>query len=403
MDFIKFDAEKCSLCGVCVEKCPFGALSMGEKGITVGDTCRMCGLCVRQCPEKAIKFEQKANAVDKSQWKDFLVFVEQEYGDIHPVAYELIGEAKELAAKVGYCVNCVIIGGKGTEENAKKLLPYGVNQVFVYEHPGFEGFRADCYADAAADCIAAVKPSSVLIGATALGRSLAPRLATRFHTGLTADCTSLDIKPNTDMIQIRPAFGGNIMAQISIAKSRPQFATVRYRVMDRAKREDHPSGKIVRCSVTDDMARSRIEILSSKLIDKGKSLEEEDIIVVAGRGARDERGVKLCGELAEALGGQLAFTRPMVENGFGDTAHQIGLSGRTVRPRLIITCGVSGAIQFTSCMNGSECIVAINTDPDAQIFQVAHYCLVEDLYELVPRLTERIKKHKEEESNAVSI
>ena len=403
MDFIKFDAEKCSLCGVCVEKCPFGALSMGEKGITVGDTCRMCGLCVRQCPEKAIKFEQKANAVDKSQWKDFLVFVEQEYGDIHPVAYELIGEAKKLAAKVGYCVNCVIIGGKGTEENAKKLLPYGVNQVFVYEHPGLGGHRADCYADAAADCSAAVKPSSVLIGATALGRSLAPRLATRFHTGLTADCTSLDIKPNTDMIQIRPAFGGNIMAQISIAKSRPQFATVRYRVMDRAKREDHPAGKIVRCSVTDDMARSRIEILSSKLIDKGKSLEEEDIIVVAGRGARDERGVKLCGELAEALGGQLAFTRPMVENGFGDTAHQIGLSGRTVRPRLIITCGVSGAIQFTSCMNGSECIVAINTDPDAQIFQVAHYCLVEDLYELVPRLTERIKKHKEEESNAVSI
>ena len=254
MDFIKFDAEKCSLCGVCVEKCPFGALSMGEKGITVGDTCRMCGLCVRQCPEKAIKFEQKANAVDKSQWKDFLVFVEQEYGDIHPVAYELIGEAKKLAAKVGYCVNCVIIGGKGTEENAKKLLPYGVNQVFVYEHPGFEGFRADCYADAAADCIAAVKPSSVLIGATALGRSLAPRLATRFHTGLTADCTSLDIKPNTDMIQIRPAFGGNIMAQISIAKSRPQFATVRYRVMDRAKREDHPSGKIVRCGVTDEGA-----------------------------------------------------------------------------------------------------------------------------------------------------
>ena len=403
MDFLNFDAEACTLCGICVNVCPFGALKFEKNGIEVGESCRMCGLCVRKCPEKAIRFEQKANEVNKEEWRDFLIYAEQEQGKIHPVVFELIGEALKMAPKVGYHVNCVIAGGPGTAENAKDLLEYGVHKVFVYEHEELKWFRADCYTDVIADCIAAVKPSSVLIGGTELGRSLAPRLATRFHTGLTADCTKLDIKDNTDMIQIRPAFGGNIMAQISIAKSRPQFATVRYRVMDRAKREDYPSGKIVRCSVTDDMARSRIEILSSKLIDKGKSLEEEDIIVVAGRGARDERGVKLCGELAEALGGQLAFTRPMVENGFGDTAHQIGLSGRTVRPRLIITCGVSGAIQFTSCMNGSECIVAINTDPDAQIFQVAHYCLVEDLYELVPRLTERIKKHKEEESNAVSI
>lgn len=403
MEFIKFDAKKCSLCEVCVEKCPFGALSMEEDGIHVSAACRMCGLCVRLCPEKAIKFEQKAGSVDKSQWKDFLIFAEQEYGDIHPVVYELIGEARKMAAKVGYQVHCVIVGGEGTEENAKKLLPYGVDQVFVYEHPGFEGFRADCYADAVADCIAAVKPSSVLIGATALGRSLAPRLSTRFHTGLTADCTTLDIKPNTDMVQIRPAFGGNVMAQIAIAKSRPQFATVRYRVMDKAKRVKHPTGTVIRCAVTDDMARSRIEIISSKLMDKVKSLEEEDIIVVAGRGAKDERGVKLCRELAEALGGQLAFTRPMVENGFGDTAHQIGLSGRTVRPRLIITCGVSGAIQFTSCMNGAECIVAVNSNPEAQIFQVAHYCLVDDLYEIVPRLTELVKKQKEEEKHAVSI
>ena len=135
-----------------------------------------------------------------------------------------------MAGKVGYEVNCVIVGGKGTRKNAEKLLPYGVDHVYVYEDPGFEGFRADCYADAVADCIAANKPSSVLIGATALGRSLAPRLSTRFHTGLTADCTTLDIKPNTDMIQVRPAFGGNIMAQIGITKSRPQFATVRYKV-----------------------------------------------------------------------------------------------------------------------------------------------------------------------------
>ncbi|MDY3249599.1 MAG: electron transfer flavoprotein subunit alpha [Candidatus Choladocola sp.] len=391
MEFLKFDAQKCILCGKCVDKCPFGALRIEHNGIEVGEGCRMCGLCVRHCPEHAIRFEQKAATVDKESWRDFLIYVEQEQGEIHPVAFELIGEARKMAQKVGYKVNCVLVGAEGTAENGEKLLPYGVDNVYVYEHSGFAGFRADCYTDAVADCIAAVRPSSVLIGATALGRSLAPRLSTRFHTGLTADCTTLDIKPNSDMIQIRPAFGGNIMAQIAIAKSRPQFATVRYRVMDRAERVAHPTGRVVRCTVSDEMTYSGIRILSSEVIERQKSLEEEEVIVVAGRGVRSEKDVEMCRELAEALGGQLAFTRPMVENGFGDTAHQIGLSGRTVRPKLIITCGVSGAIQFTSCMNGSECIVAINSDPEAQIFKVAHYCVVDDLYRVVPEMTELVR------------
>ena len=395
MEFMKFDAERFSLCGICVEKCPFGALSIEGTGIKVSEGCRMCGLCVRNCPEKAIRFEQKAKSFDKDKWRNFLIYVEQERGEIHPVTFELIGEARKMAVKVGYEVNCVIVGAAGTRENAEKLLPYGVDNVYVYEDAGFDGFRADCFADAVADCIAANKPSSVLIGATALGRSLAPRLATRFHTGLTADCTTLDIKPNTDMIQIRPAFGGNIMAQIGITKSRPQFATVRYKVMDKAEKVNNPHGKVIVCPVNDKMSESRIKILSSQIIAKEKTLEEEDIIVVAGRGVRSEKDVKMCQDLADALGGQLAFTRPMIENGFGDTAHQIGLSGRTVRPKLIITCGVSGAIQFTSCMNGSDCIVAINNDPKAQIFKVADYCIVDDLYQVVPELTALVKKQKE--------
>ena len=257
MEFLKFDINKCVLCGVCVEKCPFGALTIEGKGIVVGDACRMCGLCVRNCPEKAIQFEQKAKSFDKDKWKNFLIYVEQERGEIHPVTFELIGEARKMAVKVGYQVNCVIVGGAGTKENAEKLLPYGVDNVYVYEHEGFEGFRADCYTDAVADCIAANKPSSVLIGATALGRSLAPRLSTRFHTGLTADCTTLDIRSNTDMIQIRPAFGGNIMAQIGITKSRPQFATVRYKVMDKAEKVKDPHGQVVVCPVNEKMADCR--------------------------------------------------------------------------------------------------------------------------------------------------
>lgn len=396
MDFLKFNTQKCSLCGLCVNKCPFGALTIERHGIVVSDACRMCGLCVRQCPEQAIRFEQTANSVDKNQWRDFLIFAEQEHGDIHPVTYELIGEARKMAAKVEYQVNCVIVGSEGTSENATKLLQYGVDKVFVYEHPGFEGFRADCYTDAVADCIAANKPSSVLIGATSLGRSLAPRLATRFHTGLTADCTELDIQSNSDMVQIRPAFGGNIMAQIAITHSRPQFATVRYRVMDKAEKVTEPWGTIVPCNATDKMATSRIRVISSQLIEKKKNLEEEEILVVAGRGARSERGIELCRQLAKELGGELAFTRPMVEDGYGDQSHQIGLSGRTVRPKLIITCGVSGAIQFTSCMKDSENIVAINSDPEAQIFKTAHYCITDDLYDVLPQLIKLARERKED-------
>lgn len=392
MALLKFDPDKCNLCGVCINKCPFGALSMEAEGIDVNEKCRMCGVCVKACPEGAIRFEQKAGSVDKSKWNDILVYGEQNDGKIHPVVLELIGEARKLAKVNNYKVNVVMTGGKGTEENAEKLLQYGVSNVYVYEHEGFRGFKADCYADAVADCIASIKPSVVLIGATPLGRSLAPRLATRFHTGLTADCTKLEMKENTDLVQIRPAFGGNIMAQILISDSRPQFATVRYKVMDTAEKVDDPDGKVIMCNVTDDLVKSRIRVSEIEKIIKNKSIEEEDVLVVAGRGVKSEKDVEMVRELAALLGGQLAFTRPMVEAGFGDTAHQIGLSGRTVKPKLIITVGVSGAIQFTACMNSAECIVAINNDPEAQIFGVAHYCIVDDLYKVIPELIENIKK-----------
>ena len=397
MELLKFDMSRCDLCGKCIEKCPFGALRMEKNGITVNEKCRMCSVCVKTCPQKAVHFEQAANSVDKSKWRDILVYAEQENGDIHPVVYELIGEARKLAAKVGYDVKCVIVGGEGTEQNAAKLLPYGVKEVFVYQHPGFEGFKADCYSDAVADCISTIKPSAVLIGATACGRSLAPRLSTRFHTGLTADCTELQMKENTDLVQIRPAFGGNIMAQIVITNFRPQFATVRYKVMDKAKKVDKPTGTVTLCKTTDLMVRSGIDIIERAAITRTKSIEEEDVLVVAGRGVKTAKDVEMVRELATLLGGQLCFTRPMVEGGFGDAAHQIGLSGRTVKPKLIITCGLSGAVQFTACMNTAQTIVAINTDPEAQIFRIAHYRIVDDLYQIVPDLIQRIKAAKEAE------
>lgn len=391
MRFFKFDANKCTLCRECMNKCPFGAISMEADGIKVGETCKMCGVCVKTCPTGAIAFEQKAGSADKSKWRDILVYGEVENGRIHPVVFELIGEARKLAAKVNYKVKVVMVGAGAVAQLAEELPEYGVDEIFVYDHPGFDGFKVDCYTDAVADCIAQISPSVVLIGATPLGRSLAPRLATRFHTGLTADCTILDIKDNTDMVQTRPAFGGNIMAQILIADARPQFATVRYKVMDKAERVENPTGKVTLCKVTDDMARSRIEVIEQKVIEHEKTIEEEEILLVAGRGVSKESDIEKLKSLAQKLGGQLCYTRPLVESGFGDTAHQIGLSGRTVKPKLIITFGVSGAIQFTAGMNGADCIIAINNDPNALIFNVADYCIVEDASLMIPEIEELLK------------
>ncbi|MCI1966210.1 MAG: electron transfer flavoprotein subunit alpha [Oscillospiraceae bacterium] len=392
MTTIHFNAAACDLCGKCIEKCPFDALTMEENGPKVNEKCRMCGVCVKTCPSHAITFEQKPqkNLIEKSKWKGILIYAEQENGVLHPVTYELIGEARRLAAKVGYEVFAVLVGEDGTVKNAEKLLPYGVKEVFAYEHPGFSGFKADCYADAMADCISQLRPSVVLIGATALGRSLAPRLSVRFHTGLTADCTRLDMRPNTDLVQVRPAFGGNIMAKILISDARPQFATVRYRVMDKAVKVEHPAGKVTQMPVSDAMVRSGIDVLEVTPLIREKSIEEEDVLVVAGRGVKNEDGVALARRLAQQLGGQLCFTRPLVESGLGDNAHQIGLSGRTVRPKLIITCGVSGAIQFAAGMSGSECIVAINSDPNALIFNIANYCIVDNLFDVVPAMLEQL-------------
>ena len=330
------------------------------------------------------------------EYKGVYVFAQQVDNEISGIALELLGKGKELAAKLETEVTAVLIG-YNVKGLADKLAEYGADKVILVDDPELETYRTEPYAHALASVIEKYKPEIVLVGATAIGRDLGPTVSARVQTGLTADCTTLDIKPNTDMIQVRPAFGGNIMAQIGITKSRPQFATVRYKVMDKAEVVVNPHGEVVVCPVNDKMAESRIKILSSEVIDKVKSLEEEDVLVVAGRGVRNEKDVEMCRELADALGGQLAFTRPMVENGFGDVAHQIGLSGRTVRPKLIITCGVSGAIQFTSCMTGSDCIVAINNDPEAQIFNVAHYCIVDDLYKVVPYLTELVKQQKGDE------
>ena len=393
MASLYIDESKCNICGTCQTNCPFGAIDIVNDKIEMNSACKMCKICVKKCPCNAITFvnEQTAAAINKEEWKGIMVFVDHIEGEIHPVTLELIGKAKELAKKINHPVYCVFIGS-GISSKAEELLKFGVDKVFVYDCEQLKHYRVDIYANAFENCIRNAKPSIVLVGATSVGRSLAPRLSTRFRTGLTADCTALDVRENSDLVQIRPAFGGNIMAQIITPNSRPQFATVRYKIMDPAKHVDNVKGSIEICTLNDTELNSKIKVLDIIRKEKQESISDADILVVAGRGLKAQKDLTMLKELANVLGGQLAVTRPLVEAGWASYTRQIGLSGRTVKPKLIITCGVSGAIQFTACMNTSECIFAINNDKNAQIFKIAHYGIVGDLYEIVPALIDRIKQ-----------
>jgi len=374
-----------------VKICPFGALEDKGGRLEINAGCKMCKLCVRKGPAGVMEFvEEKAEGIDKSLWNGIAVYVDHVEGEIHPVTYELIGKARELAAKINHPVYAVFIG-YDIKDKALALLHYGVDEVFVYDYEELKDFRIEPYTAAAEDFINKVKPSVLLVGATTVGRSLAPRIAARFKTGLTADCTILDMKENTDLVQIRPAFGGNIMAQILNPNHRPQLATVRYKVMNAPERSEELSGKITLSEIDRSKLKSNINVLmvTKKVLEP--SISDAEIIIAAGRGVKSAKDLSMIKELADLLGAQMAATRPLIEAGWADSRKQIGLSGRTVKPKLIITCGISGSVQFAAGMNNSDCIIAINNDPKAQIFNVAHYGIVGDIYEVVPRLINDIK------------
>ena len=350
----------------------------------------MCKMCVRK-GEGLVSFEEDVKEVDKAAWKGICVYADCTGGQIHRVTFELCGKAKELAAVTGHPVYALVIGHK-VDGCARQLRHYGVDKVFVYDHPEFADFRIEPYTAAFCDFIEKHRPSSVLIGATNLGRQLAPRVAARCRTGLTADCTVLEMKENTDLVQIRPAFGGNIMAQIITPNTRPQFCTVRYKIFDEPIPTDQPCGEVVHMSVTDALLRSAIEVMESFQKPTDIDIAEAEVIVAVGRGASGEAKRGYAEELAGLLGGMVACTRPLAESNVYPAKHQIGLSGRTVKPKLILCLGISGAVQFAAGMKSSDCIVAINTDPAAPIFDIAHYCVVGDVGEIVPKIIEKIKE-----------
>lgn len=377
-----------------IKICPFGAMEVVDGKVEIGAACKMCRLCVKKGPKGAVEYiEEKVPQIDKTLWNGITVYVDHVEGDIHPVTFELIGKARELADKVNQKVYCLFMG-ENIGERAKELLHYGVDEVFVYDKKELRNFRIEPYTAVFEDFINKVKPAVLLVGATTVGRSLAPRVAARFRTGLTADCTILDIKENTDLIQIRPAFGGNIMAQIVTPNSRPQMATVRYKVMSAPERNEKESGKIVNCEISSSKLISNMEVKGVIPKEKETGIADAEVLVVAGRGIKAEKDMNMVKELADLLGGQVAVTRPLIECGWEDAKKQVGLSGRTVRPKLIITLGVSGAVQFTAGMDNSDYIFAVNTDEKAPIFKVANYGVVGDIYDVVPKLIEKIKVSK---------
>jgi len=377
--------------------CPFGAIEVVDGKLSISSACRMCRNCIKRGGGVFELVEEKpAVTVDKSAWRGIAVIAEVEEGSIHPVTFELLGKARELAAKVGHPVYALLIGS-GVAPLASRLAEYGADTIHVYDQEPFRYFRIDPYTAAAEDFIRKVRPTAVLVGGTPAGRSLAPRLAARFRSGLTADCTSLDMSETTDLDQIRPAYGGNIMAHITTPRHRPQFATVRYKIFSIPPKRDASSAQIVRAELPEEKLASGIEILQAELKERVRGIEDAEVIVAAGRGIKKPEDLAMLQELADLLDGRLAGTRAMVETGWIDARCQIGLSGRTVKPKLIITCGVSGAIQFVAGMNGSEKIIAINSDPDAPIFNIAHIGIRGDLYKIIPELIAEIKHSRTED------
>jgi electron transfer flavoprotein alpha subunit len=372
-----------------VSLCPFGAISYEDGKLDISSGCKMCKMCVRK-GQGLVDFLEEKQEIDKSLWKGICVYADCDRGRIHRVTFELLGKAKELAAVTGHPVYALVIG-HDTAACAQELRRYGVDKVFVYDHPELADFRIEPYAAAFCDFIEKEKPSSILVGATNLGRQLAPRVAARCRTGLTADCTVLEMKENTDLVQIRPAFGGNIMAQIVTPNTRPQFCTVRYKVFTEPKASEILSGEVVCMTVTEEMVQTGVQVLRTVEKPKDIDIAEAEVIVAVGRGASSAGMLEQAKELADLLGGVVACSRPLVESNVFDSKHQIGLSGRTVKPKLIITLGISGAVQFAAGMKSSDCIVAINTDPAAPIFDVAHYCVVGDATLIVPKLIEKIR------------
>ncbi|MBI5555696.1 MAG: electron transfer flavoprotein subunit alpha [Elusimicrobia bacterium] len=391
---IRVIKEKCSGCKLCLKSCPFGIITIDNKLAIIGEGCNLCGACVTTCKFNALVMAKEQPAIkDYSGYRNIWVFAEQRNGKVEGVAYELLGEGRKLADILRVPLCAVLMGDKMAEP-AKELIAHGADKVYVYDDPLLTNFQDDSYGEVFIKLIAEEKPEIILIGATSIGRSLAPKIAYRIRTGLTADCTSLEVDPRTrNLLQTRPAFGGNIMATIICPNYRPQIATVRHKVMKKASRNASHEGEVIRKNFDFSKINIKTKVINIVAeLAKTINIAEADIIVSGGRGMGGAENFKLLEELAQVLGGAVGSSRAAVDAGWMPYSHQVGQTGRTVCPKLYIACGISGAIQHLVGMQSSDVIVAINKDPQAPIFKVATFGLEGDVLQLVPALTRQFNK-----------
>ncbi|MDX9714419.1 MAG: FAD-binding protein [Dissulfurispiraceae bacterium] len=388
-------SERCISCEVCIASCPFSAIEMRDDKAFITEGCQFCRACMSVCPagaiiEKAEEGDAKP-AADLSAYSGVWVFAEQRDSKIAGVAYELLGAGGRLAKERGTYLAAVLFGS--TEENARDLIKWGADKVYLCTDPILEKFNDEPYSQALALLIEQYKPEIVLAGATPVGRSFIPRVAARLRTGLTADCTFLEIdKESGNLLQVRPAFGGNIMATILCPNHRPQIATVRPRVMKRAEPDESRQGEIINLNLTSLASRTKVLDTVKEASECMLNLQEAEVIVAGGRGMADSKGFKMLEELAELLGGAVGASRAAVDEGWVSYSHQVGQTGKTVCPKIYIACGISGAVQHMVGMQSSDMIIAVNKNPEAPIFNVATYGIVGDVKEIVPLMIKQLKE-----------
>lgn len=393
MTGLKIHKERCTGCGQCVHTCPVEALLL-EKGKVQVDRvlCTICSMCVDSCPFQALSIEKTAAGTGKpSRCQGVWIYAEERQGEIHPVALELLGVGQKLAKNRGCQVTALLLGS-GSEDQAQSLISHGADRVFVWTPNDGKSRQEACLVAVMDHLMSSEKPEIFLFGATGLGRSLAPRVAARLRTGLTADCTQLEIDEETGLIhQTRPAFGGNLMATIICPDHRPQMASVRPGVMKPALPDDTRRGEVIPVLFQPDRDQS-LQVLEEIALPPVPSIAGAQVIVSAGRGIGNQKNMALIHRLAELLDAQVGVSRPLVDTGWSEYRHQIGQTGSMVKPKLLIACGISGAIQHLAGMSGAETIIAINNDPEAPIFSVAHYKVVGDCVEVLKQLIKNLEE-----------
>ncbi|NLM83958.1 MAG: electron transfer flavoprotein subunit alpha [Clostridiales bacterium] len=389
---VRIIEEKCKGCTKCVKACPFEAISMNGKLADIGPSCTNCGACLDVCPFGAIEqVDDGKQGMDITKYHDVWVFAEQRDGELMGVSIELLGEGKRLAQEIG-CKLCAVLCGENVDHLVDELYEYGAEKVYYASAPELKTYNTDAYTKVIYEAIIKYKPEIVLLGATHIGRDLGPCLAVKCGTGLTADCTKLDIDPtDKKLMQTRPAFGGNLMATILCPNHRPQMSTVRPGVMSKPERVPGAKGELVKLDASFKEGDIRMKVLEVvKAVTEKVSLTDAKVIVSGGAGLGGPEGFQLIKKLADRLGGVVGASRAAVDAGWIDHSHQVGQTGTTVKPDLYIACGISGAIQHLAGMQTSKIIVAINKNEDAPIFEVADYGIVGDLYKVIPALLEAL-------------